>query len=61
MKDKVYVDASHLIQGFKEKIRTVIDEIVPQMCENIVENFMKKAWFCKPSRESHMNDIVFHY
>ena len=61
VKDKVFSDAPQLIQELKEKIRAVIDEIEPQMCENIVENFMKRAWSCKRSREGHMNDIVFHY
>ena len=32
------------IQELKEKIRAVIDEIKPQMCENVMENFIKRAW-----------------
>ena len=43
MKYKVYVDASQSIQELKEKIRAVIDEIEPQMCENVMENFIKRA------------------
>ena len=43
MKDKVYADAPQLIQERKEKIRAVIDEIERQMCENIMENIMKRA------------------
>ena len=61
VKDKVYADAPQSIQELKEKIRAVIDEIVPQMCENVVENFIKRAWSCKRSCGGHMNDIVFHY
>ena len=45
----------------KEKIYAVIDEIEPQMCENVMENFIKRASSCKRSREGLMNDIVFHY
>ena len=59
MKDKVYADAPQSIQELKEKIRVVIDEIEPQMCENVMENFMKRAWSCKRSRGGHMNDIIF--
>ena len=61
MKYKVYADAPQSIQELKEKIRAVIDEIEPQMCENVKENFMKRAWSCKRSRGGHMNIIVFHY
>ena len=61
MKDNVYADAPQSIQELEEKIRAVIDEIEPQMCENVMKNFIKRAWSCKRSRGSHMNDIVFHY
>ena len=61
MIDKVYVDAPQPIQELKEKINAVINEIEPQMCENVMENFIIRAWSCKRSRGSHMNDIVFHY
>ena len=62
MKDKVYADAPQTIKELKEKIRAVIDEIEPQMCENVMENFIKRAWSCKgPWLYGHMNDIVFHY
>ena len=61
MKDKVYADASQSIQELKEKIRAVIHEIEPQMCENVMENFIKRAWSCKRNRGGHMNDIFFHY
>ena len=61
VKDEVYTDAAQSIQELKEKIRAVIDEIEPQTCENVMENFMKKAWSCKRSRRGHINDTVFHY
>ena len=61
MKDKIYADAPHSIQELKEKNRALIDEIEPQMCENVMENFIKRTWSCKRSRGGHINDIVFHY
>ena len=61
MQDKVYADVPQSIEELKEMIRAVIHEIDPQMCENVMENFMKRAWSCKRSRGGHMNDIVFHY
>ena len=56
-----YTDARQTIQELKENIRAVIDEIESQMCENLMENFIKRAWSCKRSRGGHMNDIVFRY
>ena len=38
VKDKVYADAPQSIKELKEKIHAVIDEIEPQMCENVMEN-----------------------
>ena len=61
VKDKVYADAHDSIQELKEKIRAVIDEIETQMCENVMENFIKRASSCKRSRGGHMNDIVCYY
>ena len=61
VKDKVYAVAPQSIQELKEKMRAVIDEIQPQMCKNVMENFIKRAWSCKRSRRGHMNDIAFHY
>ena len=43
VKDKVYADAFQLIQELKEMIRAVIDEIEPQMFENVMGNFIKRA------------------
>ena len=61
MKDEVYADAPQSIQELREKIRANIDEIEPQMCKNVMENFIKRLCSCKRSRGGHMNDIVFHY
>ena len=61
VKNKVYADAPQSIQKLKKKIRAFIDEIEPQMCENVMENFIKRARSCKCSRGGHINDIVFHY
>ena len=61
LRNKVYADAPQSIQKLKENIRVAIDEIEPQMCENVMGNFMKRAWSRKRSRGDHINDIVFCY
>ena len=48
VKDKVYANPPQSIKKLKEKIRTVIDEIEPQMCENVMENVIKRAWLRWP-------------
>ena len=61
MKDKVHAEAPQSIQELKQKIRVIIDEIQPQICKSVMENFIKRALSDKRSREGHINDIVFHY
>ena len=61
VKNKVHSDNPQSIQELKENICAVINEIEPQMFENVMENFMKRAWSCKSSREGHVNDIILHY
>ena len=41
VKYKVYADAPQSIQELKEKNRAVIDVVELQMCENVMENFIK--------------------
>ena len=56
VKDKVYTvytDAPLSIHELKEKISAAIDEIEPQMCENVMKNFIERAWSCKRSRGGH--------
>lgn len=61
MKDKVYANNPQTIQDLKDGIREVIEDIQPQMCELVMENFMKRIWSCHRSRGGHLADIVFHY
>ena len=61
MKDKVYADAAQSIHELKEKIRVLINEIKTRMYENVMGNFIKRAWPCIRSRGDHMNGIVFHH
>ena len=62
VEDKLYADVPLLIQELKEKICAVIDAIKPQMCENLMGNFIQRAWSYKgPWPYGHMSDIVLHY
>ena len=41
VEDKVCDVAPQSIEELKGKIRAIVDEIEPQMCENVIENFIK--------------------
>ena len=43
---KIYADTSQSIQELKDKIRAVIDEIEPQMCENVINHIQSHQWYC---------------
>jgi hypothetical protein len=51
VKCRVYANKPQTIPELKAKIRRVIGEIEPQLCGNIMENFVKIARVCQQSRE----------
>jgi len=60
LKGKVYANDPQTIPELKEEIRRTINEISPQLCQNVIENFVKRMNVCKQSRGGHLSDIVFH-
>ena len=61
LKGKVYANDPQTIPELKEEIRRTINEISPQLCQNVIENFVKRMNVCKQSRGGHyISDIVFH-
>ena len=60
VKSRVYVSKPQTIPELKAEIRRVIGETEPQLCGNVIENFVKIARVCQQSRGGHLSDIVFH-
>ena len=60
VKSRVYANKPQTIPELKAEIRRVIGEIQPQLCGNVIENFVKRARVCQQSRGGHLLDIVFH-
>ena len=60
MKDRVYADKSSTLEHLKTKIRQVMAEIPTNMCQKVVENYLKRINVCNTSRGGHLNDVVFH-
>jgi hypothetical protein len=60
VKSLVYGNKPQTIPELKAEIRRVIGEIEPQLCGNVVENFVERARVCQQSRGGSLSDIVFH-
>jgi hypothetical protein len=45
-KSRIYANKPQSIPELKAEIGRVISEIEPQLCENVVENFVKKGRVC---------------
>jgi hypothetical protein len=58
VKTRVYANKPQTIPELKTEIRRVIDETEPQLCGNVIENFVKRARVCQQSRGGHLSEIV---
>ncbi|EFN60297.1 hypothetical protein EAG_00276, partial [Camponotus floridanus] len=57
-KDRVYADNPLTLEHLKNNIHEVMAEIPAEMCQKVIENYLKRIEFCKRSRGGHFNDIV---
>jgi hypothetical protein len=57
---RVYANKPQTIPELKVEIWHVIGRIEPQLCGNVIENFVKRARVCQQSHGGHLSDIVFH-
>ena len=53
---KVYVNKPTTIQALKEEIRRCISEIQPQLCQTVIENFIKRTQVSQQSRGGYLPD-----
>jgi hypothetical protein len=60
VKSRVYANKPQTVPELKKEIRRVIGEIEPQLCGNVIENFVKRARVCQQSSGGRLSDIVFH-
>ena len=60
LKEKVYVDNPRTIQELKDQIIRHINDIAPQLCRIVIENFDHRMEVCRRSRGEHLADILFH-
>ena len=55
-----YADKSSTFDHLKTNIRQVMARIPANMCQKVVENYLKTIKACNTSRRVHLNDVVLH-
>ena len=63
VKDKCYADKPDTIDALKDNIHDsiFIGEIQLHTIDNVLKNWTDRVVYCKASRGSHLNEIIFHY
>ena len=58
-KDRVYADKPSTLEHLQINIRQVMAELPPNMCQKVIENYLKRINACNTSHGGHVNDVVF--
>ena len=61
VKAKCYADKPETIDALNDNIREAIGEIQQHTIDNVLKNWTDCAGYCMASRDSHFNEIIFHY
>ena len=61
VKDKCYADKLETIDALKGNIREAIGEIQLHTIDNVLKNWTDCVGYCMASRDSHLNEIIFHH
>ena len=59
--DKCYVDKPETIDTLKDNIREAIGEIQLHTIDNVLKNWTDRVGYWMASRDSHLNEVIFHY
>ena len=59
-KGRVYADKPATLEHLKANIRQVMAEIPPNMCQEVIENYLKRINALNTSRGGNLNDVMFH-
>ena len=60
VKYKCYANHPETIEALKHELEVAIHGIETQTIENVLKNWIDRMGYCKASRDSHLNDVVFH-
>ena len=61
VEDKCYADKPKTIDALKDNIREAIGEIQLHTIDNVFKNWSDRVGYCMATRDSHLNEIIFHY
>ena len=61
VKDKCYTDKPEAIDALKDNIREAMGEIQLHTNDHVRKNWTDRVGYCMASRDSHLNEIIFHY
>ena len=61
VKDKCYVAKPETIDALEHNIRETIGKIQLHTIDSRFKNLTDCVSYCKSSRGSYLNDIIFHY
>lgn len=59
-KSQIYTNKLQTIDALRVNITNVIQEIQPDMCSEVIENWISRIRECMQSRSGHSNGIIFH-
>ena len=60
VKNKCYANHPESIEALKHEIEVAIHGNEVQTIKNVLKNWVDRMGYCKVSRISHLNDVVFH-
>ena len=61
VKDTCYTNHLETIEALQHEIEVAIHGIDAQTIENVLKIWVDRMGYCKASRGSHLNDVVFHF
>ena len=61
VQDKCYANHPETIEALKYEIEVAIHGIGIQTIKNVLNNWVDRMGYCKASRDSYLNDFVFHF
>ena len=61
VKDKCFADKPETTDNLKDNIRETIGEIQLHTIDNVLKNWTDHVGYCMAIRDSHLNEIIFHY
>ena len=59
--DKCYAAKLEIIDALNDNIHEAIGEIQLHTIDNVLKNWTDPVGYCMASRDSHLNEIIFHY